>query len=643
MIQLIEMEGRDFLSFGKFSMKLENLGLVSIKGENIDSSAANSNGAGKSSIFEFIHWVIYGNSLRGISKSEIVRRESDNGCWGKLKFRCYDSSVFVIERYYKDSEYRNNLYLYEEGVEDREAENLRGESKAETQGNVLKKVGISSDLFRQICLFGQGGLSRFSSLGDSEKKKLLEEILQISVYDEAAVLSRKKAAECKRKVDVLTLDSTRNLDELSRIKELYESFLAEKDEWAAKIMKDKETLLLKIQDKEREYHTIGRGIEASLPDIDEGKLDKANKELKGVVEERHGIMTRFEGKKHELLFAKQKEGMLRDQKEEQLKELDQLLFDETCPTCKQSVDSKTLPDFDALRGQAFAHKQKIAKLDKVLSDLESAKTGIFQELDERKESLESMIESMNTMMIRKKRQDKMQESKIKERDQCSYELNKLKELLTNWKDTVYPHLEKIDELNKYVMELKVKCKRLSDDLFKAKRQSDQLGVLGKVFGPQGIRSFLFENLIPEFNVYLKKYSDIISSGQLVASLRSQSETAKGELREKINLVIETTTSEVSYDSCSFGERRRLDLPIAFALQDIAAARGVGLGVCLLDEVFEHVDESGIFGMMELLKEISRRPFTNTVLLITHDIDLACSLPSSIRVQKVNGVSSVLLE
>ena len=60
----ITLEG--FLSIGKSTVSLDNRGLVLVSGENhslVDN--AESNGSGKSSLFEGISWALTGSTIRG--------------------------------------------------------------------------------------------------------------------------------------------------------------------------------------------------------------------------------------------------------------------------------------------------------------------------------------------------------------------------------------------------------------------------------------------------------------------------------------------------------------------------------------------------------------------------------------------------
>ena len=54
-----------FRSLGQVDLNLDSLGFMRIDGINKDTATAESNGAGKSSIVEGIHWILFGKTIGG--------------------------------------------------------------------------------------------------------------------------------------------------------------------------------------------------------------------------------------------------------------------------------------------------------------------------------------------------------------------------------------------------------------------------------------------------------------------------------------------------------------------------------------------------------------------------------------------------
>ena len=86
----------NFMSIGEATIDLNNQGYVTIEGLNINpDDRAESNGSGKSSIFEAIVWCLTGNTIRG--NKNVVNTYGDGTCKVTLKLKV-DNHEYIIER-----------------------------------------------------------------------------------------------------------------------------------------------------------------------------------------------------------------------------------------------------------------------------------------------------------------------------------------------------------------------------------------------------------------------------------------------------------------------------------------------------------------------------------------------------------------
>lgn len=109
-----------------------------------------------------------------------------------------------------------------------------------------------------------------------------------------------------------------------------------------------------------------------------------------------------------------------------------------------------------------------------------------------------------------------------------------------------------------------------------------------------------------------------------------------ELCEKI----ETNGRIIQYISLSGGEKRKINLSVVLALKDLLMLTDKEQSNLLFfDEVAENLDEKGIQGLFQLLKEIKKE---KNIFVITHNKYLKTLLDSSKRLSiiKENGVSKV---
>ncbi len=68
---------RNFMSIGEVDINLKNQGLVLISGDNQDIQSANSNAAGKSSLFEALLWCYLGETYRDVNADRVARIVKD--------------------------------------------------------------------------------------------------------------------------------------------------------------------------------------------------------------------------------------------------------------------------------------------------------------------------------------------------------------------------------------------------------------------------------------------------------------------------------------------------------------------------------------------------------------------------------------
>ena len=100
----------NFLSFGDATIDLNNTGYVLVKGINknpVDN--ADSNGSGKSSIWEALSWCLTGETIRG--SKDIININSNDGAYVELVFNV-DNDEYRILRSKDHSVYKTNLKIW---------------------------------------------------------------------------------------------------------------------------------------------------------------------------------------------------------------------------------------------------------------------------------------------------------------------------------------------------------------------------------------------------------------------------------------------------------------------------------------------------------------------------------------------------
>jgi DNA repair exonuclease SbcCD ATPase subunit len=184
---------KNFLSFKDLDFTYSAMGLTLVEG--FDEDKGINTGAGKSSFFDVIVYGLFGQTSKDIKADEVINRIAKKDCEINIYLSANDGE-YLLKRYRKHSKWDNDLVLIlPDGKE------LRGKDNRETQKLIEQELGCSFDLFLKSSYFTQfGAIDRFLSASDTEKKKLISEITDLSIYDN--ILEKVKSA-LRLNLDVL--------------------------------------------------------------------------------------------------------------------------------------------------------------------------------------------------------------------------------------------------------------------------------------------------------------------------------------------------------------------------------------------------------------------------------------------------------
>lgn len=198
MIRLSELRLKNFLSHVDTTLKLENYeGLVLIEGRTSDGHYS-SNGSGKSTLLEGIVYALTGDTLRGVSVSDVVNRNYKKNTCVSLSFSREDTH-YCVSRYRKDDINGDSLVLTREG------EDISKRVNKESQKLLDDILGISYKILISTMLLGEGLSSRFTQLSDPEKKSLIESTLNLN-YDMNKIRDRANEHLKKIKLEIARLE-----------------------------------------------------------------------------------------------------------------------------------------------------------------------------------------------------------------------------------------------------------------------------------------------------------------------------------------------------------------------------------------------------------------------------------------------------
>ena len=139
-------------------------------------------------------------------------------------------------------------------------------------------------------------------------------------------------------------------------------------------------------------------------------------------------------------------------------------------------------------------------------------------------------------------------------------------------------------------------------------------------------------------MYLSKLAD----SSIGVEFSTQTELKSGEKRDKFAVEIKNENGQDAYAGSSGGERRRVDIAVNMALQDLVLSRSnKKIDFVVFDEAFESLDPIGCELVINLLQEKAQS--CPTILVITHNSHLKDLFDKRIQVCKQNGETSIKSE
>jgi DNA repair exonuclease SbcCD ATPase subunit len=130
----------------------------------------------------------------------------------------------------------------------------------------------------------------------------------------------------------------------------------------------------------------------------------------------------------------------------------------------------------------------------------------------------------------------------------------------------------------------------------------------------------------------------LSDGNIHAVWATLTTTAKGDLKEKFNIEVTNDMGAESFAGLSGGEKRKVRLATAMALQDMVASRATKpINIAICDEIDHALDEAGLERLMTILERKGKEK--GTVLIISHN-SLSDWCSDVITVTKSGGLAVV---
>lgn len=629
----------NFFRFKNAHIDLNDQGLVLITGENLDSTTADSNGSGKSTILEAIVWCLWGKTVRGKKGDTVVNNQIKKDCWVRLHLE-HDGEEYVVERFRLHHQFQNKLFFWH--YEDAGPIDLSEGNNTLTQEKITKFLGIDFETYIRGPMVGQGKFKRFSEMTDAQRKEVLEDAIQIGVLGKAREEVRKQLNQINGELTTESISHDQILDQLTHAKNDFTAILHSQESHF------QETLcnIAKISSKLANFAIQIDQLTKEIPDpVDIQKFEKAAH----VVEDLEYKLTLHWQRLLEGLTSEK--GQLEASMGHQRTELRRLqneaerlnsLANATCPTCEQDVSEEhinaCLLALQTKTTEAEAHLEVLgAQYKSAESRYEETHKESILSRQRASTNKKQAIDQWNEALEQNQARRDVHQQIYRSMQSVLEHHKRVKE----YKDSLRcdPFQSFAQEKEEQVGRLEDQLKQINSRMAELSSQVNLLQFWDSGFGNSGLKSQVLAAVTPFMNDRARYYSKHLTDGEAKIEFSTQTTLGSGELREKFDVVVSNSNGADDYDGSSGGEKGKIDLAINFTFSDLMAMRAQkAYPQRFFDEPFEALDEAGIEAVMELLAVMVKE--CGTIFVVTHQPAMKSLFSKVINVVKKGGVSVI---
>lgn len=626
-----KIEAQNFMSIGNIELSLENQGLVLIEGKNDSDVTFESNGSGKSSILNIITYALYGQTTYGIKADDVINRHFGKNMIVKLDFEV-DGVPHIVERYRKHSKHKNKVMLFKEGKD------ISGKSAKETEEMVLGLFGIDYQTYMNSIVQGQGNSEVFTKATDKGKKEILENITNIAIYKKAQDIAKGKVAEKELDYEEVIAKVKSLNAELEYLKRQEESD-EESYSHTLKLIRDANNELARLENSyyRAEENSYEKDLREELASLEGIEKPMANFNL---TQEELDLKERIEKAEqggNDIKFKLQNMTTDVGNKRNQQKQLD---TQTECTLCGAPLDaSHAEKEFNRLEVEINSTQETIEQIQSMYTEqftpmTQSMKAQLKELGADRENKFNEDWKHYNEV------EDYIQQ-KVEELNKYTTELKSIEQAIENVKANLRNY-ETIPKPISRKADKKVIDDKLTNanvELLAITSKKTKYEDTVKLFSNSGIRSVVLDLVTPYLNERANKYLATLTGSEIEIVFTTQVTNKDKTISDKFDVQILNASGGDTYKSNSEGEKKRIDLAISFAIQDLVLSKtNMKTNIALYDECFESLDEVGCENVITILKE--RQEQIGTIFVITHNTSLKALFENVITVTKENGISSL---
>jgi len=569
MITFQKIRWRNFLSTGNSFTEVDFQ-------SNHTNLIIGTNGAGKSTILDALTFVLFNKPFRKINKPQLVNTTNERECVVEVEF-AINTRQYLIRRGIKPSVFDivvNGTPMHRE-ADDRAMQRILEES--------ILKLNYKS--FTQIVILGSSTFVPFMQLTTSNRREVIEDLLDIRVFSAMNNLVKDKLREKREQVKSLDLRKDNIKDKMK----MQEDFIEElENRGNANINSNKE----KITKLDSEV-----GVYIAENSKTEEKIFKFTKEQEEVI-----------GAGDKLVKLNNLKGKISQKVSAITKEHKFFTENTVCPTCTQTIEEEfRLNRITDAQNKAKELKDGYEELEQTIK-FEQERERQFNALSKEITKLNHEISQNNTRISLNQRQIRDLENEIQ---------------------TITQNLANRNTEHEKLEEFRSNLQKTFEELAKKKEEIVYYDFAYSLLKDDGVKTKIIKKYLPFINQQVNRYLQMMDFYINFNLDEEFNETVKSPIHE-----------DFSYSSFSEGEKMRIDLALLFTWREVARVKNsVNTNLLIMDEVFDSSLDG--FGTDEFLKIIRYVIKDANIFVISHKSDLHDKFESVIRFEKVKGFSRMM--
>ena len=658
-----KIKAQNFFCFGNKGIEIDfeqYNNIILINGINKDVVDQNgkfsSNGSGKSTIPQILTYCFYGKPIKSpkkISHKDIINNKNAK----KLNVEVTFDNYKIIRTRKPDS---LRVWKSDDSIWDDSTEITLGgmPSTLELINNI---IGLSYESFLNVCIFTDDNNSCFLELEAIEKRKIVENLLNLEKYRIYLEVTKDLIKENKDKIkasylEVSYIDNNKKTIEsnISIIKRNIESY--------------KTNLINEINIIDKKIQDLKNQIVNSSYDEDFKKYEDAQENIKKIDSALEALETKktevslkiqelYESYKkaisnksdHDLILTQEKNNVsvilkIINELNARILKFKNIEPNITCDNCYGTINPENYKEF---------FDKAIIDKDFQELEIEKAKEKLNEELIKQKdlsEKINALSENINKIKTFHEKisaeETKLKNGRsiyfsVKKPEQTNQEIiirTKVESLQEEKADKdkqlieKNPHEELLDQNNKSLEEIKEKHDDIKKQIADTEALYSYYDFWADAFGDDGIRKFVINEIVPSLNSKLDYWLQILIDNKIKVSFDDS-------LNETITKYPDND-KELIYAVLSNGQKRRINLAVTQAFAHVMMlSHGICPNILFLDEISTNIDSIGIQAIYNMICELSKN---KKVFITTHDQELISMLSGcqEITLELKNGESSL---